>query len=252
MAIYFDKKATNITWLDIEEKTLPYKEPNNVSKISANLHFLNDRLNLATFKLDYWDIYKFQYSLIDKEQFDIIWAKLLPNTSMIINTTNSFDHKNVTYNPGDVLVKTDRGERVHIRNKQSGIFYPQKFTYDSITKDGQITYGYARSFNEIISNNKLSDKIEWTEVNGKPQGKIKFSDAGGMATQSYSLIRVPNNRQVTFPRAAFEGQLLTPSVKFYTDENEEVFCNLYISDNSISGIITVSNIPSIVTKVVIK
>lgn len=247
MAIYFDKKATNITWLNIEEKTLPYKEPDNISKISANLQFLNDRLNLATFKLDYWDIYKFQYSLIDKEQFDVVWAKLLPNTSMIINTTNSFDHKNVTYNPGDVLVKTDKGERVHIRNKQSGIFYPQKFTYDN--GNGKITYGYARNFNEII-NNSLNSGITWAEVNGKLQGKINFSEAGLNTTQSYCLIRTPNNGQITFPKAIFEGQLLTPSIKFYTDENEEIYYNLHIT--TAGNNITVSNIPSIVTKVVVK
>lgn len=224
-------KLNNITWLQTNEVNWPYDNQtantklDSIDKFQANLSWFDAYLKKSMRDLEYWDAYHFTASVDRAEDFAAKYAGLANNEALIINT--AFDN----YKVGDVVLKDHYGEQHHIPSKQAGAFKPS--IYDSATKI--LKYSYV----DVVKDTDKDVSLE-----------IPITDAPKQTIYGYSLSVEGGACQFTIAKDSNNAVIL-PIIKLYTFNNEEVYAHFTI-DSSADSLWKLSNIPSIVAKVVVK
>ena len=108
---------------------------------STKLSELNDKIDSVKKQITYLDVYNISDTVTDKNTFNAKVNALMNNSSLVINTTPFFVN-NKLYKTGDIILKNNYGDIVHIKSQSGGIFYPA-----SVTKDGN-NYAIKYEFSE--------------------------------------------------------------------------------------------------------
>lgn len=282
MSIYLDKKGTNITWLQnrtSDGESLPYQQTRNGSELAENLRFLERKTQLAAREIGYLDVYRFSCTVDMSQEFGYKFSQLANNTSLVINC-EPFDFKGDTFRRGDVVIKNDEGQMLHIQATSKGIFYPYKISYQM--EDGKATSNLATieyRFAETIEQAKEYTQANGSESNGNFIWTASKPDAEGNVSYSATVLLPTDIAQAENPiygqsferpvdlsgdkwefslpkfKSPSTNAVVTPVVKCFIKEEEdgyeEIYCSPIFKDNEDkSG--WVVKIPSFVQMVVVK
>lgn len=114
----------------------------NEATFSDKLSNLNDKIDSVKKQITYLDVYNITDTVTDKNTFNAKVNALMNNSSLVINTTPFFVN-NILYKTGDIILKNNYGDIVHIKSQSGGIFYPS-----SVIKEGNnytIQYEFSES-----------------------------------------------------------------------------------------------------------
>lgn len=123
---------------------------------SDKLSDLNDKIDSVKKQITYLDVYNISDAVTDKNTFNAKVNALMNNSSLVINTTPFFVN-NKLYKTGDIILKNNYGDIVHIKSQSGGIFYPSSITKDNDSNNYAIKYEFSES--------SPSKEIETVEVN---------------------------------------------------------------------------------------
>ena len=198
-----------------------------------------------------WDLYKITQVVTNQENFQSQVNNLPPYSSAIITT--QFIENNETYRAGDLVYKNLDNSTTHISAERGGVFYPSKIMQtvqntqgtESASNNVDIYFSYMTTEpSEDTIRSITPDSNTW-EITDIPRSKtLKYSQlVQNIPTTVYGHVNPKNN---TFD--AVEG--IFPIIKLYNSNNEEVYGDFSL--NLSAGKYIISNLPSIVTKVVVK
>lgn len=238
--------------------TLEELEPNDFSnvksaeKISNALSIVNKNLEKTQRNLTYFDVYKFYSAITSESEFVSKINELPPNMATIINTTY-FTYDNQAYKQGDVVVRNNNGELIHIESISGGYYYPSSLEKVR-NNNGDKTYTLHYSYS-VTPPTKGETEIE----EGKASETIKI---GGLEEEKdaniYGFVFKPES--ITEDKWTFsfdaahsaEGELIRPMIKMYSEKGEEVYADFTIILSDADNKYTVSGVPEIVAYAVIK
>lgn len=208
MGINLDPKVTNITWFGGDTSAVPL--PTGDGKISEQLSFLSQKMDVVARRLDYWDIYKFEDSINNSQDLGNAIARLNPNHALVINTNmdinndislfNFINSPNQQLHRGDVILKQDNGSLIHIPSKSAGILYPATWDSDS----NAITLQYAATLDDILTSTAGSNAITYQQnengvIESSPltititEPSLAYSFESSNTTDSFdALEQIPN------------------------------------------------------------
>lgn len=109
---------------------------------STKLSELNNKIDSVKKQITYLDVYNISDTVTDKNTFNAKVNALMNNSSLVINTTPFFVN-NKLYKTGDIILKNNYGDIIHIKSQSGGIFYPS-----SVTKDDSNNYAIQYEFSE--------------------------------------------------------------------------------------------------------
>lgn len=234
---------------------LPNPNASCPAEFLQNIEYLESKIDATTRELSYWDMYKISDVLTTSSEFQSSVNKLLPYSSLVINTTIVGD---TDYFPGDIIVKRPNGNYDIIRAERGGIFYPSEIVKAESTYTYDFTFSYkaaAPSGDNIdisVTNNK------WTATY-RPQITFKGLTAGSVGSPYNKVLLVDgqgdNKLQATIELTASTS---APIVKCFTQtatgQWEDVYCDFEITKGTNIYTITINNnnLPTILDKVVIK
>jgi len=189
--LWINPKLSNIDWFGT------YNESTPPSHGIEFLTWLSKKLDITVRQWDYWDIYKFSGSVNSAEGFGTALAQLVPNHALVINTPY-FEYNTVGYQRGDVVLKQDNGDLVHILSQSPGIYFPKTINQTELGAVN-ITYGYATSLNELpttgdISYNPLTHDSNTITLNLGTDYSTTYNQLfNNEASGTFSVIAAPNN-----------------------------------------------------------
>lgn len=238
--------------------TLEELEPNDFSnvksaeKISNALSIVNKNLEKTQRNLTYFDVYKFYSAITSESEFVSKINELPPNMATIINTTY-FTYDNQAYKQGDVVVRNNNGDLIHIESISGGYYYPSFLGKND--NDGDKTYTLHYSYSVTpptegetkIGAGKASKTI-------KIEGLEEEKDANiyGFVFKPESITEEHKWTPFSFDAAhSANGELIRPMIKMYSEKGEEVYVDFKITLTN-ADTYTVSGVPEIVTYAVIK
>lgn len=168
-----------------------WSKPTTLENFRDNLDFVNNKLDYVQRRLTYYDVYNITATVSKASEFDSAWASLLPNSALVINTTNLN-----SYNRGDVLIKDTTGEQIYIPAQQGGLYFPS-----SIKKDGEsyeLTYSYSSKTPTIGTNQEVALNTNISD----PAYTISFTGLTDSGTDAASYIygyekTIDNSRTLT-------------------------------------------------------
>lgn len=237
--------------------TLEELEPNDFSnvksaeKIGNALSIVNKNLEKTQRNLTYFDVYKFYSAITSESEFVSKINELPPNMATIINTTY-FTYDNQAYKQGDVVVRNNNGDLIHIESISGGYYYPSFLEKND--NDGDKTYTLYYSYSVTpptegetkIGAGKASETI-------KIEGLKEEKDANIYGFVFNKLESITEHEWTFSFEAAHSanGELIRPMIKMYSKKGEEVYADFKIVLTSADAY-RVSGVPEIVTYVVIK
>lgn len=233
------------------------REIRSLSELKNYIEYVQGNIQLATKELTYWDMYKLSSAVERPSDFNKMVNELLPNTSLVINC-NRFIWNSVEYNTGDIVIKLESGELLHILNNNAGVYIPK---WDSTSK--QLKY----EFSNTPSNSAAS--IGLTDL-GSTEGYIyghswQFRTYNGNSLDliqnipGVTIDNIDNSFNCSFPAIKQSGIIIKPVVKTFKMNKdgsdviwyEEIYTSIQYNVNESKGIITVK-IPYIVDLAVVK
>lgn len=220
MAINLDPKRTNITWFGGETKIISqtYSANNPIEFLT----YLNSKMDLVVREWDYWDVYKFESSVNNGEDLTSAIAGLTPNHSLVINTT--FAREDDTYNRGDVILKKENGDIIHIPSKSPGIFYP--FSLHNESGVYKLVYKYATNLDELPTTGQ--------EIKYDPEDYSSLPiEIQGSASSAYSIKENFVNLGSTYTFTALTN--INPIIKAFIGNDiaaEEININYKLTLNN--------------------
>lgn len=211
-------------------------------RIREDINYLYQKVKDFSRETTQWDLYKITQVVIDQENFQSQVNNLPPYSSAIIAT--QFIENNETYRAGDLVYKNLDNSITHISAERGGVFYPSKIT-QSIGNNIDVYFSYMTTEPSEDAILTVSSSNKTWEIINTPKSKIlQYSQLVQNApTTVYGHIN-PTNNQFTAVENVF------PIIKLYNDKNEEVYGDFSL--NLTADTYTISNLPSIVTKVVVK
>lgn len=234
MAINLDPKRTNITWFGGNTRAVsPIKAGDPLLTFLTNL---NSKMDLVIREWDYWDIYKFESSVNDNDDLTSAIAGLTPNHSLVINTT--FAREDESYNRGDVILKKENGDIIHIPSRSPGIFYPATFEKNDGTNTYTLTYKYAATTADLPVGSGSGTDISFDPNNGY-QSSALMIDSGSNST-AYAIREELSADHLSIMFPAIEN--LNPIVKTFLGSwdggAEEIYINYNIVNDNDNYVIT--------------
>lgn len=231
------KDFSNISWFNWGN-TIQTSETADYSIFMFNFNILDNKVNYATRQLDYYDLYKFVGSVDSMDSYRVAYAKLANNRALAV--VDNFDK----FKAGDIILKNDFGEPIHIPTKQAGIFIP---TYYEFTNGKLIiTNTIYSNINEIPT---ISQEHQHYTENGyiyyddekKTQLTLPVLDGDYIYTD---YVVGPLEYVITLK--THNSKLIYPVIKFYDTQGEEVYCDIVTrSSNTL-----IANVPDGLTMVV--
>lgn len=250
----------NKTWRTVESadykkpSPLVWPKPISLENFRDNLDFVNNKLDYVQRHLTYYDIYNITATVGKSSDFDAAWASLLPNSALVINTTGINN-----YGRGDVLIKDTSGKEIHVPAQQGGLYFPS-----SLKKDGE-SYQLIYSYSSSTPVQGSTETVQLGENLDKPVDTITFEgltdSSDSSASYIYGYEKAVTNGTITIELAKskipqYAEEDIPPIIKWFDINNEEVLweytINVGVKDGTETGIWTINDIPSLITKVVIK
>lgn len=200
--------STSVNWYNIS----------SFNDLATGLELLENEVKENTRQISYWDVYRFSDSVEDADDFAKKWVELANNHALVINTNFS------GYSVGDVVIKTDDGNKIVVRGRQNGIFVPSSY------ENGVLTYQYMDAAPE-----------------NPPQITIGSSQT---ALSCYSIQHPHPADESEYSFNAIEG--IAPVIKFYigSDDKEEVSVSYKMESSGNKYKLT--NLPQLDCTIVVK
>lgn len=236
---------------DIQNQT---KTVGAAALFQQDLMFLNEKLDNVQKRLTFYDFYNITAIVEDPALVQTTINNLLPNTALIINTNNA-----AGYARGDIVFKTSSGNSMTIRAQTGGLYYPSQIMTSDNT-NYTISYAYTSSAPAAGS----SIEAEVGDTVSQAAASISFSGVQAGDPEegvAYGIIKNRddddwNTINLVYRVGTEHKDLLYPVIKFFTDENEEVYFTYTItkSTSSTSSTLTITSndIPGIVKKILYK
>lgn len=233
-----------ITKTTFQDYGLPSDSKNNVDQheIRKDIDYLYEKVKNFSRETTQWDLYKITQVVTNQENFQSQINNLPPYSSAIITT--QFIENNETYRAGDLVYKNLDNSTTHISAERGGVFYPSKIT-QSVGNNIDVHFSYMTTEPSEDTTLTVNSSNKIWEITNIPKSKtLKYSDlVQNQSTTVYGHTN-PKNNQFTAVENVF------PIIKLYNDQNEEIYGDFSL--NLTAGTYTISNLPSIATKVVVK
>ena len=235
------------------------REIRSLSELKDYIEYIQGKIQLATKELTYWDIYKLSSTVEKSSDFNKMVNELLPNTSLVINC-NRFIWNSVEYNTGDIVIKLESGELLHVLNNNAGVYIPK---WDNTNK--QLKYEFSNTPSSSAASIKLSElkstegyiyghSWQFRTYNGNSLDLV--NDIKGVAKNDIdgcfecTFLAIRDNRS---------GLIIKPVVKTFKMNKdgsdviwyEEIYTSIQYNIDESKGTITVK-IPYIVDLAVVK
>ena len=114
----------------------------NKESFQGALNDLTQKKNDVAKQISYFDVYNIVDTVVDKNLFTSQVNALTNNSSLVINT-EPFYINGVSYNTGDIILKNNKGQDIHIKAQTGGIYYPSKIVKDTDSNSFSIQYAYS-------------------------------------------------------------------------------------------------------------
>ena len=124
-------------------KTFTFEATNEI-QFSNRLNELNNKIDSVKKQITYLDVYNITDTITDKNTFNAKVNALMNNSSLVINTTPFFVN-NKLYKTGDIILKNNYGDIIHIKSQSGGIFYPSSVIKDDNSNSYAIQYEFSES-----------------------------------------------------------------------------------------------------------
>lgn len=233
MAINLDPKLTNITWFGGDSRVI---DTTNISAdaktIKDYLTLLNTKMDQAVRDYDYWDAYKFELSVDKAEDLGQAIMALNPNHSLVINVDQA-TYNNTIYNRGDILLKKENGDLIHVPGRSNGIFYVESASgAGDNTGLCNLTYAYANTADQIIAATAEASGsyLQYTEADGIIRSNaIQLAMSG--SGQSYFIHRLIKNGGTNHTVLTCGGSdaIVQPVIKAFMADGEELITSFRAS-----------------------
>lgn len=171
---------------------------NSLADIQTNLMWCDKIISDAVRSLEYWDVYRFEGSVNNSNDFLKQYNALTNNHALVINV--AFDK----YRIGDVVLKDNNGSQQIISAGQSGTFVPDTYV------NGIITYKYVASVD--------SDQIIAIDIGQPTENQVVYNQRGALTAGQTVAI---NSYDVN----------ITPVIKFFLAGTQEEVYLSYKIDN---------------------
>ena len=219
----------------------------NIQYAKQDIEFLNNKLSAVTRDLTVYDFYNINAVIENKNEFDSIINQLIPGQSAIMGAESFTDANGESYSRGDIILKLSDYTLHHIIGVRGGTFYPAVLT--------KTVSGYTLQFSNTTlipdegeTSVSASDNT-WTVPAGSIKKHIIFNNVStNTVTSPYSVQGAPTSGSIDFTGV---NTSVKPIIKCYNNNMEEIYCT-YTVDMSVSGTLSISNLPSCVTLVVVK
>lgn len=110
-----------------------------------NLQLINERINTLKKSLTYWDLYHITAQVNDSVDFAGAYNALQVGESLVINKEEE-NVNGVIFHRGDVLVKIDESNSIHIPSLSTGVYRPASLSL--VNNNFIITYEYSPNLPE--------------------------------------------------------------------------------------------------------
>lgn len=101
-----------------------------VRNLKSYLQYLDGKLSSSRKTMTFWDVYNI-HSAANSDNFIQNYSQLANNSSLVIK--DNFTIGQETYKTGDIVVKDNYGNQIHIKNEQNGIYKPASFDNNVLT-----------------------------------------------------------------------------------------------------------------------
>ena len=166
--------------------------------------------------ISYFDVYNISEVVNSKAEFASKIASLAPNSSLVINC-KQFDFNEKTYNTGDIVLKNNNEQVVHIHSQSGGLYYPLKISkVENLDGTYEIQFQYTPN-GPIVLQSK-------TEINDEA------SFAGNMIFTGFESTGSSNIYGLEQPWDPGEGKS-SASFTFTKVENVKPYIKFFIGDN---------------------
>lgn len=185
------------------------------STYSAMLTALEEKIDSVKREISYFDVYNITTVTTDPDAFPSQISALPFGQSLVINTESSFNHNQVLYNRGDILLKLNTGQLVHIKSQTGGIYYPSNITM----VDGAYALEYSYSSAAPVDSGDIKDEEDPTRLG--VTGFAKKIRVNGLTSSSTSNIY--GNWDIVSERGYnFEGSAdITPMIQFFFTKSDD-------------------------------
>ena len=195
----------------------------NKESFQGALNDLTQKINDVAKQISYFDIYNIVDTVVDKNLFASQVNALTNYSSLVINT-EPFYVNGVSYNTGDIILKNDKGQAIHIKAQTGGIYYPSKIVKDASSNSFSIQYAYSAIQPEPDSTANYDIVLNPDGIT-TPAEKITISGFSTDLNKNYvyGLWREFGNG--SFSVFTREDVIVKPYIKFYLvskDENGEI------------------------------
>ena len=212
---------------------------NNLTELNQWFEQIKGRLQISEDLLSYLDLFRLTVSVNDSDvsnnavqivqKLNTVYNEIAVNEGFIYNVTFSagqeLSWRGLSLRKGSIIIKTFKENPILVES-------PDPLTYEpSWDEDGKTL-----SWNPIDPENP-------------PEGIISLDLTGEIGSGIYTYEYTPNLQSVTITIPNSLGLNYFPIYRMYDANNEEVFADIMVS--KLNYVITISNIPAIVTKVVV-
>ena len=185
------------------------------STYSEMLSALESKIDSVKREISYFDVYNITTVTTDPDAFPAQISALPFGQSLVINTESSFNHNQVLYNRGDILLKLNTGQLVHIKSQTGGIYYPSNIT----TVDGAYALEYSYSSAAPVDPGNPKEGEDSTQL-----GVTEFAKkirVNGLKSSGSSNI-YGNWDIITQLDYNFEGRAdITPMIQFFFTKSDD-------------------------------
>lgn len=212
-------------------KTFTLDKVSSIDNLKEQLSTLSQKINTIGKEISYLDLYNIVEAIEEKDQFQNKINFLPPNSAAVINAPN-FSIDDVQYKTGDVMLRNNSGDLIHIKAQAGGVYYPAQILKD---KEGQyqIIFQYAESIVDGALETEVAEQ-KTENIVDKAYKKILFT---GFETNDEDatiyghVFNITTEKVINFDAVELNEQTVRPVIKFYfenTNGREEVFIDYTI------------------------
>lgn len=206
---------------NIKNHDFTHQDPKTLTAedLAQDLDMLNTKLDAITREVSAWDLYNIKDVVSNPADTIKKIGALAPGTGLVVNVSGG------DYGQGDVILKRSDGEIIIIRGDTGAALIPVKI------ENNKIIYNYA---------SEAPDSIPLDIPQGLRTTPVMYNKVYTTHSFTLQLFRDSYNRPII------------PVVKCYTSYGEEVECALTTTINNSNAQMTVTDIPDIVARTVVR
>lgn len=199
----------------------------------SQLAALQEQIDNISKNITYLDVYNIIDTVEAKDELNVKVAGLVNNSSLVINCP-TFQEGDEEYATGDIVLKNNNGEIIHIEAQPGGVYYPENIS----NSGNNITIQYKYAINTPEAGSEYPEEGKTTPPDG-PKETMSFPlniTAGDQFIYGYW-------KQNPYSFEKKEG--VTPQIQVWfaeDDRMEQVYCDFVLSESGKDYI--VSNLPA--------